>query len=164
MSLSNVNSTVNLKLLNQSKIIKVHLEKGFEIYNQLSLKNYAGAVNSTISLVEDLLYPNGSSLKLSNDMITNIINTNQYSLVTNDFKSKFVDSASISASTVSFKQNELAAAFLFNKDRHAINIIRNLSGFLNNVMLSGDAKQLSKVVESYAMPVGSYKRKRNSWL
>lgn len=38
-----------------------------------------------------------------------------------------------------------------------------LASFLNDVALAGDSKQLARVIESYAMPPGSYKRKRNVW-
>ncbi len=38
-----------------------------------------------------------------------------------------------------------------------------MASFLNDVSLAGDSKQLARVIESYAMPPGSYKRKRNVW-
>lgn len=38
-----------------------------------------------------------------------------------------------------------------------------LASFLSDVALAGDSKQLAQVVESYAMPPGSYKRKRHMW-
>ncbi|WP_119079871.1 hypothetical protein [Chitinophaga alhagiae] len=38
-----------------------------------------------------------------------------------------------------------------------------IASFLNDVSLAGDSKQLARVIESYAMPPGSYKRKRNVW-
>jgi hypothetical protein len=46
----------------------------------------------------------------------------------------------------------------------ALNEVTRLASFLNDVALSTDSKGLSKVIESYAMPPGSYKKKRNSWM
>jgi len=65
--------------------------------------------------------------------------------------------------TISFERNSQFAALLFEQNRHALIIIRKLGGFLNDVSLAKDSKQLSKVVESYALPPGSYKQKRNKW-
>jgi hypothetical protein len=42
-------------------------------------------------------------------------------------------------------------------------IVLRLAGFLNDVALTSNSAQLSQVVEAYAMPAGSYKRKRNAW-
>ncbi len=60
------------------------------------------------------------------------------------------------------KQSPVAALF-FEHDRQAVKTIRKLSGFLNDAALAQGDKQLAKVVESYALPTGSYKRKRNHW-
>jgi hypothetical protein len=66
-------------------------------------------------------------------------------------------------STMLFSSHAPVAALFFQHDRQAIKTIRKLSGFLNDAALAQGDKQLAKVVESYALPTGSYKRKRNSW-
>jgi hypothetical protein len=68
-----------------------------------------------------------------------------------------------SDSIIEFKRNSPIAILVFEKDRHAIQMIKKISGFLNDAALAITDKKLAKVVESYAMPAGSYKRKRNAW-
>jgi len=171
----NINGLINIVMpdedINNSfdyKTVKMHTQKAFEIYNQLSVKNYAGAVNTIISLVEDLVYTdsfkkpnvekylqNGGALKSATTKEKKTAKEGWDNLV-----KKYLDS---SETSLVFRQNHLLSAVLFEKDRAAINLIRKLAGFLNDVMLTTDPKQLSRVVESYALPPGSYKRKRNSW-
>ncbi|MFM9911030.1 MAG: hypothetical protein ACKVOW_16945, partial [Chitinophagaceae bacterium] len=202
----------------QSDKIKVFTKKGFEVYNQISLKNYAGAVSSVISVLEDFFYNNNSTFTITEnhfkDRLTptavnnvrkretypqvidkGILVKYSYSKKINDQisieNSRVIESAikakriskesvkklshsdslaygikpfaKISNDTFKFKQTDLPAAILFERDRHAIQLIRKLAGFLNDVMLTTDSKKLAKVVESYALPPGSYKRKRNNW-
>lgn len=64
---------------------------------------------------------------------------------------------------ISFGRDSRFSAVYFEHERHAMVILRKLAGFLNDVALAEDSKTLAKVVESYALPPGSYKRKRNSW-
>jgi hypothetical protein len=143
-----------LQLIAQkSGYYKKAMEQAFEIYHQISLKNYAGSVNSTIALVESLIYQN-----------------NSFTVSTKDFEAMFGDLKSLRTrwtdkipESIVIKQNDQRAAVMFAEDRHAINLVRKLGGFLNDVMLATDSKTLSKVVQSYALPPGSYKRKRNSW-
>jgi hypothetical protein len=68
-----------------------------------------------------------------------------------------------SESSIEFKRNSPLAILVFEKDRHALQMIKKISGFLNDAALATTDKKLAKVVESYAMPAGSYKRKRNAW-
>lgn len=140
---------------------KQQLSAAFEIYNQLSLKNYAGAVNSTIALAEELIYDSTFRFKFGKQLQDAIQLTSTTSKSFTAFKGHYGLTDTIRAK--SFRQEQLLSAFIFEQDRHAINLIRKLAGFLNDVMLTTDAKQLSKVVESYALPPGSYKRKRNNW-
>jgi hypothetical protein len=137
------------------KSTKQHMETAFEVYHQLSLKNYAGAVNTTISLVEQLIYYDNDTSNL------NFLKVFDTTKLKEGFKDKYILTRRKRLDSIRQKDN--ISALFFEKDRHAINLIRKLAGFLNDVMLTTDAKQLSKVVESYALPPGSYKRKRNSW-
>ena len=274
------------KVARSSAAIKTYTSKAFEIYNQLSLKNYAGAIGSTISLVEDLLY---TEKMFSFDMtqVKNVINVqgdkyafdqllDKYSnrkkeekeLAFDQLLDKYTnrqkeekemliggvlhkgfkyaigakevfaekvnfrredsvmvngiqfignaqadslafyivqkmnridsfllnvdsviggvkffrgqmlkkinlidslvtihknDSLIYSIKRLNLQQNFVQSAIVFEKDRRALKLVRNLAGFLNDVMLTTEPKQLAKVVESYALPPGSYKRKRNSW-
>jgi hypothetical protein len=152
------------KIVSNSIQLKERLRKGFEVYNQLSLKNYAGAVSTTISLVEDFFYNQGTVVlswaKVEQYMKDQHIHYNE------KLVHEYLSLNKISTGSDSFflKQNSILTSILFEEDRQALKIVRRLSGFLNDVMLvKGDAKALSKVVESYAVPPGSYKRKRNSW-
>lgn len=65
--------------------------------------------------------------------------------------------------SISFKKDSKFAAMFFEENRHALTIIRKMSAFLNDAALAKDSKQLAKVLESYAMPPASYKKKRNTW-
>lgn len=163
----NVNGLINLvipdTLLNnrrfdtlkaQVKAMKSGVAQVFEIYQQLSLKNYAGAVNTTIGLIEEILY-SGNRFKL--------YMPSYIALKKIEAKDQIHLDGIKPNDTLQFAQTSTVSAFVFEKDRHAINLIRRLGGFLNDVMLTTESKQLSRVVESYALPPGSYKRKRNSW-
>jgi hypothetical protein len=152
-----VSNTSLKKIAQGSAELKKNAAKAFEIYRQLSLKNYTGAVNTTISLVEDLLYNNKDSVSLDKARVAYLLKPGD------TFKKHYLPKID-STTSLSFTQNQIVSSFVFEKDRHAINIVRKLAGFLNDVMLTTNAEQLSKVVESYALPPGSYKRKRNSWL
>lgn len=148
----------NLKRIAKgSAELKKNAEKAFEVYRQLSLKNYTGAVNTTISLVEDLLYNNNGSVGLKKAIVVNTLKPGE------KFKKNYFPKNGADTS-LSFTQQQIVSSFIFENDRHAINLVRKLAGFLNDVMLTTNAEELSKVVASYALPPGSYKRKRNSWL
>ncbi len=65
--------------------------------------------------------------------------------------------------TLHFAKPSPMAALVFANERESIQFIRKFSGFLNDVALATSDKQLARVVESYAMPPTSYKRKRSNW-
>ncbi|MNU79324.1 hypothetical protein D3C71_689380 [compost metagenome] len=64
---------------------------------------------------------------------------------------------------LSFPINSIGAMVLTSQYQKSLQMIRKLSSFLNDVALAKDEEMLVKVVESYALPPGSYKQKRNSW-
>lgn len=152
-----------------------------EIYNLISTKNFAGAVNTTIDLIDSLFYGGGANMykKKVEDLKSLIDNKyNKYTYLSstiNEIASTLNDTSKRNAflkkttgvtfisDSISFKKNSQFAAVLFEQNRHALVIIRKLGGFLNDAAFATNSKQLARVVESYAMPPGSYKRKRNSW-
>jgi hypothetical protein len=140
-------------LAEKSKYFRKIMDGAFDVYHQLSLKNYAGAVNKSISLVEDLLYGADSTFVMTDlSRIREQRDTN--------FIARYIG---VNAKQLRFRQQSYQSSFVFEKERHAINLVRKLAGFLNDVMLTKESSDLAKVVESYALPPGSYKRKRNSW-
>ena len=178
--------------------VKLFTKMGFEVYNQITLSNYAGAVNTTISIIEELFYYNDKKFTISDGVFKErlVVVKNkrkdryitQYPEIVNTGIRKDTPAAmkkpekdieptgkktgisqndtvklNQANSLHHLKRTDTRAAILFERDRHAINLIRKLAGFLNDVMLTTDSKKLAKVVESYALPPGSYKRKRNSW-
>ncbi len=62
-----------------------------------------------------------------------------------------------------FPVESVAASILASNDQKALQMVRKLSNFLGDVALTQDSKDLKKVIESYALPPGSYKQKRNTW-
>lgn len=142
----------------------------FEIYNLVTKKNFAGAVINTINLVDHLFYGENIQQHFSVPL-SNLKNDDLFSgtelkyAIINELekeKNKFIFSTD-NPTVISFKKNSPMAAVVFENERHSLQLIRKLSGFLNDAALAQNDKQLAKVVESYAMPVGSYKRKRNNW-
>ncbi|ASZ12328.1 hypothetical protein KTO58_13030 [Chitinophaga pendula] len=151
----------------------------YEIYNLISKKNFAGAVYQTISLIDTLLYTSKSKsqLKLSlaqlsaldkdpSTLFSHIKGSLEKEIAAN--KKDYTMAAKYNfkvqgADTILFAKTSKLAAVVFEKDRHALQLIRKLSGFLNDAALAQNDKQLARVVESYALPPGSYKRKRNTW-
>ncbi|MGV3612753.1 MAG: hypothetical protein ACO1N0_17465 [Fluviicola sp.] len=69
----------------------------------------------------------------------------------------------VNDSLIRFPINSIAAQALISTDKKAMQMIMKLASFLNDVSLSNNEKELKKVIESYALPPGSYKQKRNSW-
>lgn len=191
-------------------------EQIFDVYNLISKRNYAGAVQQTITIVDQLFY--GSELEdyyivnLKNNkeiqnfsLVKNIMDSIEYGSIKlnelrrisfvgldsakqkimnkkfvedtikiheklnclhcqiNELSYKLVFDFDLETKEICFKKYNPAAAIFFERDRYAVQLIRKLAGFLNDVSLTTDSKELAKVVESYAMPAGSYKRKRNSW-
>ncbi|WP_343635695.1 hypothetical protein [Fluviicola sp.] len=67
------------------------------------------------------------------------------------------------SSFIQFPVNSIAAQAIISSDKKAMQMIMKLASFLNDVALSDNEKELKKVIESYALPPGSYKQKRNSW-
>lgn len=174
-----------------TKKVFEYVQQMFEVYNLLAKKNFSGAVLNTITLVENIVYeadtshryaikldslPNkfsSSAILVKFNEITKLLKVAIDSTKEDVIKALIKECDSFQAKwgfkydsikrTISFTQKSLLAANLFEKDRHALQLVRKLSGFLNDVAMAKDDKQLAKVVESYAMPVGSYKRKRNNW-
>jgi hypothetical protein len=69
----------------------------------------------------------------------------------------------VNDSLIRFPINSIAAQALISSDKKAMQMIMKLASFLNDVSLSNNEKELKKVIESYALPPGSYKQKRNAW-
>lgn len=163
----------------------------FESYQLISKKNFAGATLTVTDMMLQLIYSGKDStyqLKLDAALIQKILDMakvdekdsfisdknnrqriNYYDFknfkkliadkkINTDFSFRF-----ISDSIIEFKRNDPLAVLVFEKDRHALQMIKTISGFLNDAALAITDKKLAKVVESYAMPAGSYKRKRNAW-
>lgn len=169
--------------LKDSKTAISYIDQIHEIYGQISNKNFAGAVQTTLTLIDSLLYgyndDANSSLSYSFRQINSLINKRQAPILLQTIRvhafKDFSDSMlygftlntvakqGIPDTIVSFTKHSPMAAMIFEKDRHAIAMIRRLSGFLNDAAMANGDKQLAKVVESYALPIGSYKRKRNNW-
>lgn len=167
---SNLDKTiVQEKIAADAKKVVDYGEHVFEIYNLVTKKNFAGAVMNTINLIDHLFYGENAQEKftvtLDNLKKAEFFSTTKLkqSIIGNLEKNKTQFSFTPDASEISFKKNSPVAAIFFENERHAIQMIRKLSGFLNDAALAQNDKQLAKVVESYAMPVGSYKRKRNNW-
>lgn len=146
-------------------------EQVFEIYNLVTKKNFAGAVMNALSLIDTLFYETRPGHQLTvalKDIRDDYLYASSFLkdsvLRRTDYYARILlfsyDSTNRS---ISFEKKSPVAALLFDNDRQAIQLIRKLSGFLNDAALAQNDKQLAKVVESYAMPVGSYKRKRNNW-
>ena len=164
-----INTTGAIKYISQTQ----------EIYNLISTKNFAGAVNTTIDLLDSLFYGGGTHLYKKNiGEVQKLIDDkyNQFSYLKNSIikikeragntnKTEIIayNGVEMRGDTIMFKKNSLFAATLFEQNRHALVIIRKLAGFLNDAAFATSSKQIARVVESYAMPPGSYKRKRNSW-
>lgn len=181
----NAKDYLNENLL-KAKTAFSHVEDLFEVYNLLSKKNFSGAVLNTIGIVEKLIYTSQSNqmyqidlnkipdkikdipllkeieAKLVNVKVPNGIDTVLYNAL-NQLADRWCFEFDINEKTFKFQQKSVFASVYFEKDRHALQLVRKLSGFLNDVAVAKDEKQLAKVVESYALPVGSYKRKRNNW-
>jgi len=177
--------------IRSTKNIFGYVQQMFDVYNLLSKKNFSAAVLNTISLVEKIVYETGNNNKYAfkldslPEKFSNFFVLSDFKKVIkqlilarqkndsvqiknlehqrDDIIKKWGFEYRIDKDSICFQQNSLLAALLFEKDRHALQLIRKLSGFLNDVSMAKDDKQLAKVVESYAMPVGSYKRKRNNW-
>lgn len=156
------------------QVIKIkEVTKGaLEVYNQLDLRNYAGAVNSLLQLLEKMFYADNERFSLNLITLDTAFNDNIPVFIRSAHWKEYIDSSGklkqdafvdSNKGKIVFRQNSIAASLIFERDRHAIQLIRKLAGFLNDVMLATDSKKLAKVVESYALPPGSYKRKRNSW-
>lgn len=146
-------------------------EQVFEIYNLVTKKNFAGAVMNALSFIDTLLYETKPEHRLTvalkdipdNHLFASSFLKNAVLLKTDLYEKKLLFIHNSKDQTISFEKKSPVAALLFDNDRQAIQLIRKMSGFLNDAALAQNDKQLAKVVESYAMPVGSYKRKRNSW-
>lgn len=143
-----------------------------EIYNQINRKNFAGAVQSTIAMIDTLFYGNKDesfTIKINEIKMGSLVygNAKIFGEIINCYNNKdtnrFHFILNTKQETVSFKKTSLAAAIIFERERHSIQLVRKFGSFLNDVALSQNDKQLAKIVESYALPPGSYKRKRNNW-
>lgn len=146
-------------------------EQVFEIYNLVTKKNFAGAVMNALSLIDTLFYETRPGHQLTvalKDIRDDYLYASSFLkdsvLRRTDYYAKaLLFSYDSTNRSISFEKKSPVAALLFDNDRQAIQLIRKLSAFLNDAALAQNDKQLAKVVESYAMPVGSYKRKRNNW-
>jgi hypothetical protein len=173
----------------------------YEIYNLINRKNFSGATQNMIALLDTLFYgnyagiagayhvnrdalkkladsTNGKVAKKVTQQIDDYVDHLQRRDASKDAKlrASITDSITVdstlasrwgitvkSADNISFMKNSQMAALVFTNDREAIQLIRRLAAFLNDAALAQNDQQLSKVVESYALPPGSYKRKRGNW-
>ncbi len=159
------NSLFNERVLSCKNIFSI-VNKVQEVYGQIDNKNFAGAVQNMLSLIDTLFYGNW---KVKDKFLLSDIAMDEKSkkLAENSrlVKSLLVkENVRIAGSDKPESRNRsVLASVIFEEERHAMELVRTLAGFLNDVALAKSDKQLSKVVESYALPAGSYKRKRNNW-
>ena len=167
--------------LNASKKAFQYTTQLFEIYNLIDKKNFTGAVMLTFGLLDSIIYGHSLNKKFnvsianedelqrkfgSSSILKHIVTKIRKDTADHEGLKNLEDLYGftvIDSTTISFPKTSLMASVLFEQDRHAVQVIRKLAGFLNDVALSKGSAELSKAIESYAMPPGSYKRKRNSW-
>ncbi|WP_160717010.1 hypothetical protein [Chitinophaga solisilvae] len=192
-------TVMSRKVVSAQRALKVTGEV-YEIYNLINMKNFSGAVQNTITLLDSLFYGNNTNSyniskatlhtlaeKTNGKIVTRIDGEiGQYCAHLNTLRvsgkaASPKDSTALrkdtalahhfgakvningSDTTISFRKSSQMAALIFTNDREAIQLIRRLAAFLNDAALAQTDHQLSKVVESYALPPGSYKRKRGNW-
>lgn len=145
-----------------------------EVYSLLQKKNFAGAMDIVLNIVEDLMKKNIytisitelkekiSDFKISADLTRERLEQlgAQYTRSASGGEMKKVVK---NDETISFPDSSYLAFLWKRNDLKAIKIVRSIAGFLNDVAQADNSKTLSRVVESYALPVNSYKKKRNSW-
>ncbi len=173
----NPSDSIFTKAISKSQNALKYTGQLFEVYNLISKKNYAGAVQNMIQMVDSLFYGADTnnffhlsiqdfekvtarfgSKKIFQEIIHAAYTGGKY---LDDKKEKF--NFEYKAGEFSFLKISPFAAIIFDKDRHSVQLVKKLAGFLNDAALAKDSKDLAKAIESYALPPGSYKRKRNSW-
>jgi hypothetical protein len=150
-----------------------------EVYRQLKSRNFSGAVSSVLSLMDSIRLDGNSAFLIKKDDLK----SRYIGFVASDkdlskeFKSLF-DAAENNEKrlrelgitikdTATFEVNAkgLGATIIFKREKIAYQNILKLAGFLGDISATrADSKKLRKIIESYAMPAQSYKRKRNSWI
>jgi hypothetical protein len=130
-----------------------------EVYSLLQQKNFAGAVDVILNVADSLT---GSDFIILSKNFAAASEQLEKTL-RRDKLETYAAEESGSAAFYTIPDTTLEHFIVKRNDKKAIKIIRNLAGFLNDVAQAENSKALSRVVESYALPPGSYKKKRNSW-
>lgn len=144
-----------------------------EVYELILNKNYAGSVAKVLNMVDSLVYGKEVTIRiaqiLTKESETKVDTSNYGAVNISNFK-KYINhyAAGVNIKTkeiseLTVNRNSLAAAYFLAGDRKAMEALRKIASFLSDVAMAKGEKQLAKVVNSYAMPPGSYKRKRNTW-
>lgn len=141
-----------------------------EVYRLLENKNFAGSVSLLFDVTRRLI-PAEDTLALSKDELMKYLKTtrlNYYSDVVNNTTDTFIQKSfgyqlSVDGDSAFVYPSGLLGYLFKADDTKALAVIRQVSGFLNDVAYTRDSKQLAQVIEAYAMPPGSYKLKRGSW-
>ncbi len=176
--------------LNDSRQAFTYAGDLYEVYNLISKRNYAGAVNNTLKLVDSIFYSNRPAAGAEKEFVYPAKDAKRVQglfgesellkEVSTLIEQKFKGPRSIETTRLEYLINTYKfevdtngnmrfgrtspmASIVFEKDRHAVQQIRKLAAFLNDAALAQNDKQLAKSIESYALPPGSYKRKRNNW-
>lgn len=145
-----------------------------EFFYMLDKKNFAGCVNVLFRTIDG--YDKKDSIILSTEIVDELLTNYQFrhfNKLIGDYSNKaqqekysftFIptDNAVNKGRLVINPATPLGIAVRL-KDDNAKNIIIKIAGFLNDVALTKSGKELAKTIEAYAMPAGSYKKKRESW-
>lgn len=141
-----------------------------EVFSLLEQKNFAGSVNKLFELTDKLA--NQDSINVSKEVFVKYLNNTKLKyykeatefITVQKVQAKFGFRYDIKTNTVSIDRAGNLGFIYASPDKEAINVVKKLAGFLNDVSYTQNSKDLSRVIEAYSMPPGSYKRKRATWL
>jgi len=133
-----------------------------EVYQLLEQKNFAASVTKLVAIISP---PSTDTIWLEKRFLDSLMTGKNLKF----YQPKLVAAKpndydiEIHGNLVKICPDGLMAFFYKSHHQQGLNLLTKLAGFLNDVALAEKSKDLAKVIETYALPPGSYKRKRANW-
>lgn len=141
-----------------------------EIYSLLAQKNFAASVGMLFGLVKSNMRYN-EAIEIPKEELASLLRRKGLKSylhamnqpVDSTIQDRLGFSYSEGSNILTLYPGKQLAYIYHSSDLQSIAVVQKMAAFLNDIAYAQGSKELATVIEAYAMPPGSYKKKRASW-
>lgn len=141
-----------------------------EIYSLLAQKNFAASVGMLFGLVKNNM-KYSEAIEIPKEELESLLRRKGLKAYLNavnqpvdsTIQDRLGFSYAAESNILTLYPGKQLAYIYHSSDLQAIAVVQKMAAFLNDIAYAQGSKELANVIEAYALPPGSYKKKRASW-